>query len=51
MGSLISNTETRSEILPNNSDGKAQNRVSKNKVRQKNDVSFYNEIIVLADVP
>jgi len=29
MRSLISKTETRSKILLNNSDGKAQNRVSK----------------------
>lgn len=51
MGSLISNTETRSEILLNNSDGKAQNRVSKTRSDKKKDVSFYNEITILADIP
>jgi len=40
MRSLISKTETRSKILLNNSDGKAQNRVSKTR-SDKRKVSLF----------
>jgi len=35
MRSLISKTETRSKVLLNNSDGKAQNRLSKTRPNKK----------------